>query len=197
MSCFKYICSDKPLAALDLTGAEHLTMDEMEARGIPMPSWYCPIKTWKPPSEYSEPNPNDPFVFTSTSDKTILYYPEPDNMNNLQIAESWNPASSKPHIAEILWHYSEGQARELIRYIQEHFESEDVCEIELWSCWLQGGPNEWEILQAPNTKQICIADLTVDDIADFEQYHLDDRPRRLIVTRVAPTLDASRQNRLS
>lgn len=76
---------------------------------------------------------------------------------------------SKKHGVSLEWNYTEGRAREIIKYIQKALDESDT--IELWRVYLIG---YWEFEDRPiiHKRTISINDLTVEGVKAIEEANL-------------------------
>ena len=147
MSEYLFLSSDMPLESIDYTKSELLSIEEAEARKIPMPDWY-----------YKE-------MLISRTDKILIYAPDDSYFDEIQIWDKGDSAfakkySSKKYHAGLQWHYSDLRAAQLIAYMAEHLKNGR--EIELWKVWLDSK------FEARPTKKMCsIESLSISDILEF------------------------------
>lgn len=159
MSVYQFLSSDMPFQNLDNSSIEILSIEEAENRNIPMPNWYSKD------------------MDISCTKKILLYAPNEESLNELQITDDGNSHyakrySNKSHHVALQWRYSNERAQQIIEYIREHLIS--CSEIELWSVWLD---REAESV----IKRRIIDSLTISDINEITNYDPFEKPYCLVI----------------
>jgi regulatory protein YycI of two-component signal transduction system YycFG len=160
MSVYQFLSSDTPLRIVKNTKLEWLSVEEAEAREIFPPNWHSEDET------------------VSRTDKVILYVPDRECLNEIEIlddSDSFYAAqySGKRCHFSLQWLYSEERGQQLKDYIEEHVRTGS--EIELWNIWLDGEGR-------PSFKRIHVDELTVSDIERTVEQDPYEAPRCLIIS---------------
>ena len=144
MSLYQFLASSKPLKEKINPYIEHLSVNDMIARGMEVPFNLINHTI----------NPDD---------KIILWCDTEEHMEEIQILhqkESPYPDvekfTNKPYIATLTWRYSDARAEELIHYLKEVLSGDSAPqELELWQIWLA------DSIDGLKVHELRINDLTI------------------------------------
>ncbi len=125
MSLYQFLASNKPLQEKINPYIEHLSVNDMIARGMEVP--FNLVNHTIDPDE-----------------KIVLWCDTEEHMDEIQILnekESPYPDvekfTNKPYIATLSWRYTDERAEALIQYFKEALADNDTLdELELWQIWL-------------------------------------------------------------
>lgn len=159
MSIYQFLSSDTPLKAVKNKQIELMSIQEAEHRGLTLPNWY-----------HKDIN-------IDRTDKIVLYAPDEECLNEIEISEDNNSAYAKQysnkHYHSILqWRYTEKRSQQLKEYITEHLATGN--EVELWNVWLDADGR-------PTVKRRHIDSLTISDIKETLEQDPYEAPLCLIV----------------
>ena len=151
MSICQFLSSDAPLKEVDNTQAENLSIEEAEARNIPICDSY-------------KKNMN-----ISRTEKILLWFPSEESSSEIVISSKcyYNCAedfSKKRYHAELNWYYSDKLAEQLIDYIKDHLKT--ASEIELWTVDVDIDDMK------PIKERREVKMLTIDDIKRFNSFSM-------------------------
>lgn len=106
-----------------------------------MPRWAIHL----PPTLGFAPRRLEEGGFSPNLVKRELYYAE----------ENVEAYSTKPHVVELRWRYSDARAEQLVEYITDHLKTSK--EVEIWKVWVDEQTE-------PNVQSITLDELTIDTL---------------------------------
>ncbi len=125
MSLYQFLASSKPIKEKINPYIEHLSVNDMIARGMEVP--FNLVNHTINPDE-----------------KIILWCDTEEHMDEIEILRQEEMPypdvekfTNKPNIATLSWRYTDARAEELIQYLKEALSSDsELFELELWQIWL-------------------------------------------------------------
>ncbi|WP_214760361.1 hypothetical protein [Exiguobacterium sp. s146] len=162
MSEFQFITSDHPLKEVENPYIEFLSINEAIKKGVILPEMLTDDEDLDR-DEKILMNVESEEHLDEIEIKRDLYY-EQENV------ESY---SSKPHIVELRWRYTDARAEQLVEYIVDHLETAD--EVEIWKVWVDEQTE-------PSIKTITRDELTIDSLRFLGDVGFE-RPECLRVTK--------------
>lgn len=162
MSEFQFITSDHPLKEVENPYIEFLSINEAIKKGVILPEMLTDDEDLDR-DEKILMNVESEEHLDEIEIKRDLYY-EQENV------ESY---SSKPHIVELRWRYTDARAEQLVEYIVNHLETAD--EVEIWKVWVDEQTE-------PSIKTITRDELTIDSLRFLGDVGFE-RPECLRVTK--------------
>lgn len=162
MSEFQFITSDHPLKEVENPYIEFLSINEAIKKGVILPEMLTDDEDLDR-DEKILMNVESEEHLDEIEIKRDLYY-EQENV------ESY---SSKTHVVELRWRYTDARAEQLVEYIVDHLETAD--EVEIWKVWVDEQTE-------PSIKTITRDELTIDSLRFLGDVGFE-RPECLRVTK--------------
>lgn len=142
MSEFQFITSTQSLQEVENPYVEFLSINEAIKKGVILPEMIA---------EDEELDRDAKILMNVESEEQLdeieikrdLYY-------DVENVEAY---SSKPHVVELRWRYSDARAEQLVEYITDHLKTAD--EVEIWKVWVDEQTE-------PNVQSINLDELTID-----------------------------------
>ncbi|OGX79887.1 hypothetical protein A6395_04605 [Exiguobacterium sp. SH31] len=142
MSEFQFMTSDRPLKEVENPFIEHLSINEAIKKGVVLPEML---------TEDEE---------LDRDEKILMHVESEEHLDEIEIKRDLyydvtnvEAYSTKPHVAELRWRYSETRAEQLVDYIIDHLQTAD--EVEIWKVWVDEQTE-------PSVKTITRDELTID-----------------------------------
>ncbi|QNO13482.1 hypothetical protein HYG86_01210 [Alkalicella caledoniensis] len=163
MSIYQFLASSKPLKEVKNPYIKMLSINEMLARKMKVPSFLLDSPT-------------------DRNEKIVLHFDSEEHLDEIEITIENNipmdylkKYTSKNHIYTLSWRYTEKRAKKLLQYIQEQLKQ--VEEIELWNTWMD------EKIEGITLEKVNIKELTVQLIEETLGEQCYDHPKCLKVTK--------------
>jgi hypothetical protein len=142
MSEFQFIVSDHPLKEVENPYVEFLSINEAIQKGIVLPDILTDVED------------------LDRDEKILMNVESEEQLDEIEIKHSLYYAmenveaySSKPHVVELRWRYSDARAEQLVEYITDHLKTAE--EIEIWKVWVDEQTE-------PKVQSIKLDELTID-----------------------------------
>ncbi|WP_214835372.1 hypothetical protein [Exiguobacterium sp. s36] len=161
MSEFQFITSDRPLKEVENPYIEFLSINEAIKKGVVLPD-----------------------ILTDDEDldrdeKILMNVESEEQLDEIEIkrdlyydAGNVEAYSSKPHVVELRWRYSDVRAEQLMEYITDHLKM--AKEVEIWKVWVDEQTE-------PSVQSIKLDELTIDALRFLGEVGFE-RPQCLRVT---------------
>ncbi|MFN4214144.1 MULTISPECIES: hypothetical protein [unclassified Exiguobacterium] len=162
MSEFQFITSTQPLQEVENPYIEFLSINEAIKKGVILPE----MLTGDEDLDRDEKilmNVESEEQLDEIEMKRDLYY-------DVENVEAY---SSKLHVVELRWRYSDSRAEQLVEYITNHLQTAD--EVEIWKVWVDEQTE-------PSVKTITRDELTIDSLRFLGDVGFE-RPECLRVTK--------------
>lgn len=142
MSEFQFITSDHPLKEVENPYVEFLSINEAIKRGVVLPDMLTDDED------------------LDRDEKILMNVEAEEHLDEIEIKRDLyydvanvEAYSSKPHVVELRWRYSDTRAEQLVAYITDHLKTAE--EVEIWKVW-------GDELTEPSVKSITRDELTID-----------------------------------
>ncbi|MGE9213711.1 hypothetical protein [Exiguobacterium aurantiacum] len=161
MSEFQFITSDYPLKEVENPYIEFLSINEAIKRGVVLPDMLTDDED------------------LDRDEKILMNVEAEEHLDEIEIKRDLyyevanvEAYSSKAHVVELRWRYSDTRAEQLIAYITDHLKTAE--EVEIWKVWVDEQTE-------PSVQSIKLDALTIDALRFLGEVGFE-RPQCLRVT---------------
>ncbi|WP_233004532.1 hypothetical protein [Exiguobacterium aurantiacum] len=161
MSEFQFITSDYPLKEVENPYIEFLSINEAIKRGVVLPDMLTDDED------------------LDRDEKILMNVEAEEHLDEIEIKRDLyyevanvEAYSSKAHVVELRWRYSDTRAEQLIAYITDHLKTAE--EVEIWKVWVDEQTE-------PSVQSIKLDELTIDALRFLGEVGFE-RPQCLRVT---------------
>lgn len=162
MSEFQFIASNHPLKEVENPYIEFLSINEAIKKGVILPEMLTDDED------------------LDRDEKILMNVESEEHLDEIEIkrdlyydVENVKAYSSKLHVVELRWRYTDARAEQLVEYITDHLKTAD--EVEIWKVWVDEQTE-------PNVQAITLNALTIDALRFLGAVGFD-RPECLRVTK--------------
>lgn len=162
MSEFQFITSNHPLKEVENPYIEFLSINEAIKKGVVLPDMLTDDED------------------LDRDEKILMNVEAEEHLDEIEIKRDLyydvanvEAYSSKPHVVELRWRYSDARAEQLIAYITDHLKTAE--EVEIWKVWVDEQTE-------PSVKSITRDELTIDALRFLGDIGFE-RPECLRVTK--------------
>ena len=162
MSEFQFITSDHPLKEVENPYIQLLSINEAIKKGVVLPDMLTDDED------------------LDRDEKILMNVESEEQLDEIEIkrhlyydVENVEAYSSKSHVVELRWRYSDTRAEQLITYITDHLKTAE--EVEIWKVWVDEQTE-------PSVKSITRDELAIDALRFLGDVGFE-RPECLRVTK--------------
>lgn len=162
MSEFQFITSNHPLKEVENPYIKFLSINEAIKKSVILPEMLTDDED------------------LDRDEKILMNVEAEEHLDEIEIKrdlyyeqENVEAYSSKPHVVELRWRYTDARAEQLVEYIIDHLETAD--EVEIWKVWVDEQTE-------PSVKKITRDELTMDALRFLGEVGFE-RPECLRVTK--------------